>query len=167
MQLLIHQASGLALLEDEQKFKLGGVLTAIISHSDHQLLANKLTFTLCAIHILFNSNKFHKFWMSYDFRSRCTKNGRNWARTQADQPLLGRPAGLAPPQTVPRLQSCCKVIHSSASESWIGCRFNRMDRKACTRIKGSTIHCKDMSKSAIHLPGRSQACNCNVSATES
>ena len=41
MQLLIHRASALALLEDEQKFKLGGVLTAIISCSGHQLLENK------------------------------------------------------------------------------------------------------------------------------
>ena len=29
------------------------VLTAIISHSDRQLLGNKLSFTLCSIHILF------------------------------------------------------------------------------------------------------------------
>ena len=48
--------------------------------------------TLCFIHILFISNEFHKFWMSFDFRSRCTKNGQNYAKTQADRPLLGRPA---------------------------------------------------------------------------
>ena len=41
MQLLIHRASALTLLEDEQKFKLGVVLMAIISHFDRQLLGNK------------------------------------------------------------------------------------------------------------------------------
>ena len=92
MQLLIHRASIWALLEDEQKFKLWGVLTAIISRSDRQLLGNKSSFTLCSIHILFNSNKFHKFWMSSDFRGAHDKNGQNWARSQADRPLLGRPA---------------------------------------------------------------------------
>ena len=69
-----------------------GVLTAINSHSSHQLLGNKMSFTLCFIHILFISNEFHKFLMSYDFRSRCTKNGQNWAKTQADRPLLVQPA---------------------------------------------------------------------------
>ena len=44
------------------------LLTAIISLSDRQLLGNKLSFILCSIHILFNSNKFHKFCMSCDFR---------------------------------------------------------------------------------------------------
>ena len=68
MQLLIHRASGLALLEDEQKFKLGGVLTAIISHFDRQLLGNNMSFTPYSIHILLISNKFHKFWMSCAFR---------------------------------------------------------------------------------------------------
>ena len=38
--------------------------------------------------------------------------------------------------------------------------------KGCTRIKGPTIQCQDMSKSAIHLPGRSLAYTCNVGATE-
>ena len=68
------------------------MLTAIISHFDRQLLGNKMSFTLCSIHILLISNKFHKFWMSFDFRSRCTKNEQIWAKTQADRPLLGRPA---------------------------------------------------------------------------
>ena len=68
MQLLIHLASALALLEDEQKFKLGGVLTAIISHFDRQLLGNKLSFAPCSIHILPFSNKCNKFWMSFAFR---------------------------------------------------------------------------------------------------
>ena len=77
-----------------------------------------------------------------------------------------RPAGLAPLHTVPRLRARGNVIHSSASESWIGCRFNRMDRKACTSIKGPTIQCKDMSKSAIHLPGIPQVYDCNVGATK-
>ena len=65
---------------------------AIISHSDHQLLENKLSFTLCSIHILFNSNKFHKYWMSFDFRRTHAKRGRIWAKTQADRPILGWPA---------------------------------------------------------------------------
>ena len=77
-----------------------------------------------------------------------------------------RPTGLAPPHTEPQLRSRGNAMHSSAFESWIGCRFNRIDRKACIRIKGPTIQCKDMSKSAIHLPGRSQAYTCNVGATE-
>ena len=51
-----------------------------------------MSFTLCSIHMLFISNEFHKFWMSFDCRSRCTKNEQNWAETQADRPLLGRPA---------------------------------------------------------------------------
>ena len=63
MQLLIHRVSGLALLEDEQKFKLGGVLTAI-SHFVHQLLGNNMSFTPCSIHIFLISNKCNKFWMS-------------------------------------------------------------------------------------------------------
>ena len=62
MQLRIHRALALALLEDEKKFKLGGVLTAIIFHFDHQLLGNKLSLALCSIHILPISNKFHKLW---------------------------------------------------------------------------------------------------------
>ena len=51
-----------------------------------------MSFTLCSIHILFISNEFHKFWMSFDCRSRCTKNEQKWAKTQAGRPLLGRPA---------------------------------------------------------------------------
>ena len=51
-----------------------------------------MSFTLCSIHILFNSNEFHKFWISFDCRSRCTKNEQNWAETQADRPLLRWPA---------------------------------------------------------------------------
>ena len=69
-----------------------GVLTAINSHSSRQLLENNTSFTLCSIHILFISNKFHKFWMSFDFGWTSTKNGQIWAKTQAVQPPLGRPA---------------------------------------------------------------------------
>ena len=65
---------------------------AIISHSDRQFLRNKLSFTLCSIYILFNSNEFHKFWMSFDSWNRYTKIEQNWAKSQADRPLLGRPA---------------------------------------------------------------------------
>ena len=89
------------------------------------------------------------------------KLGKNPGRSASP-----RPAGLAPPQTQPRLRSRGNVMHSNVSEPRIGCRFDRMNRKACTRIKGPTIQCKDMSKSAIHLPGRSQAYDCNVGATK-
>ena len=57
------------------------LLTVTISRSDRQLLRNKSSFTLCSIHILFNSNKFHKFWISFDFRSKCIRTGRNWVET--------------------------------------------------------------------------------------
>ena len=92
---------------------------------------------------------------------KCTNLGQNPGR-----PACPRPVGLAPPHTLPRLQSRGDVMYSSVSEPRIECRFDRMDRKACTRIKGPTIQCKDMSKSAIHLPGRSQAYDCNIGATE-
>ena len=86
MQLLIHRASALTLLEDEQKFKLGGVLTAIISHFECQLIGNKISFTPCSIHILLISNKFHKFWMSCAFRRQYTKNEPKLGKTQAGRP---------------------------------------------------------------------------------
>ena len=82
------------------------------------------------------------------------------------RPAYPRPAGLAPPRTLPCLRSRSNVTRSSVSELRIGRRFDRMDRKACTRIKGPTTQCKDMSKSAIHFPGRSQASTRNVGATE-
>ena len=82
------------------------------------------------------------------------------------RPAYPRPAGLASPHTLPHLLSRSNVTSPSASEPRIECRFDRMDRKACTRIKGPTTQCKDISKSAIHLPGRSQASTCNVGATE-
>ena len=44
-----------------------------------------MSFTLCFIHILFISNEFHKFWMSFDFRWTNTKIGRKRAKTQADR----------------------------------------------------------------------------------
>ena len=70
----------------------GMLLTTINLHSSCQLLGNNTSFTLRSIHILFISNEFHKFWMSFDFRNKCAKNGQNWAKTQAGRPLLGRPA---------------------------------------------------------------------------
>jgi len=70
------------------------LLTAIISYFDRQLLGNKMSFTLCSIHILFISNEFYKFWMSFDFRSRCTKNGQIWAKTQPNRP--GTPEDKVP-----------------------------------------------------------------------
>ena len=65
---------------------------AINSHSCCQLFGNNMSFTLCSNHILFISNESHKFWMSFDFLNKCTKNGQKWAKTQAGRPLLGRPA---------------------------------------------------------------------------
>jgi len=53
-----------------------------------------MSFTLCSIHILFISNEFYKFWMSFDFRSRCTKNGQIWAKTQPNRP--GTPEDKVP-----------------------------------------------------------------------
>jgi len=82
------------------------------------------------------------------------------------RPAYPRSASLAPRHTLPRLRSRSKVTSSSAFESRIGRRFDRMDRKACTRIKGTTIQRKAMSMSAINLHGRSQASTCNVGATE-
>ena len=82
------------------------------------------------------------------------------------RPAYPRPAGLAPLHTESRLRSRGNVRHPNVSEPRIGCRFDRMDQKACTRIKGPTIQCKDMSMLAIHLPGRSQAYICNVGAME-
>ena len=69
------------------------------------------------------------------------------------RPAYPRPAGLAPLHIEPRLRSRGNVMHPNASKPRIERRFVRMDRKACTRIKGPTIQCKDMSKSAIQHPG--------------
>ena len=64
------------------------LLTAIISHFDRQLLENKSSFAPCSMHILFNSNKFHKFWMSCACRSPLSKDGRNQRKSTvcADRP---------------------------------------------------------------------------------
>ena len=68
------------------------VLTAIISHFDRQLLGNKLSFAPCFMHILFDSNKFHKFWMSCACRNPLSKDGRNQRKSwppgtfRADRP---------------------------------------------------------------------------------
>ena len=88
------------------------------------------------------------------------KLGKNRGR-----PASPRPAGLAPPHTMPCLRSRSNVTCPKTSETRIGCRFDRMDRKACTRIRPTT-QCKDTSKSAIYSPGRSQASTRNVGATE-
>ena len=82
------------------------------------------------------------------------------------RPAYPRPAGLAPPHTRPRLRSRGDIMQPNVSEPRIRRRFDRMDRKSCTRIKGPTIQRKAISKSAIHLPGRSQASTCNIDATE-
>ena len=121
-----------------KSLSLGGVLAAIISHSDRQLLGNKLSFTLCSIHILFNSNKFHKFWMSCDFRWTCTKVRRKWTKTQADRPLLGRPAWH--PYTSCHIINPEAMWHEyNAFEPWIEYRFDRRDRKALAWIKGPQV----------------------------
>ena len=89
------------------------------------------------------------------------KLGKNPGR-----PASPRLASLAPLHTASCLRFRGNVTHSNASEKRIGCQFDRVDRKAYTKIKGPTTQCKDMSKSAIHLPGRSQAYECNVGAME-
>ena len=58
------------------------MLTAIISHFDHQLFENKSSFAPCSMHILFNSNKFHKFWMSCACRNLLSKDGRNQRKSR-------------------------------------------------------------------------------------
>ena len=55
---------------------------AIISRFDHQLLRNKLSFAPCSMHILFNSNKFHKFWMSCACRNPLSKDGQNQRKSR-------------------------------------------------------------------------------------
>jgi hypothetical protein len=80
----------LGLLEVKDLIRL--LLTATNSHSSRQLLGNNMGSTLCSIHILFIFNESLKFWMSSDYRSRCTKNEQKWAKSQAGRPLLGRPA---------------------------------------------------------------------------
>ena len=63
--------------------KLGRVLTATISHFDRQLLGNKLSFAPCSMDILFDSNKFHKFWMSCAYRNSLSKDGRNQRKSRS------------------------------------------------------------------------------------
>ena len=58
------------------------MLTAIISRFDCQLLGNKLSFALCSMHILFDSNKFHKFWMSCACRYSLSKDRRNQRKSR-------------------------------------------------------------------------------------
>ena len=58
------------------------MLTVITSRFDRQLLANKLSFAPCFMHILFNSNKFHKFWMSCACRHSLSKDGRNQRKSR-------------------------------------------------------------------------------------
>ena len=59
-----------------------GVLMAIISCFDRQLLGNKFSFALCSMHTLFDSNKFHKFWMSCVCRNQGSKDGRNQRKSR-------------------------------------------------------------------------------------
>jgi len=58
------------------------LLMAIISRLDRQLLGNKLSFAPCFLHILFDSNKFHKFWMSCACRIPLSKDGRNQRKSR-------------------------------------------------------------------------------------
>ena len=62
-----------------KSLRLGGVE---FSRSDRQLLGNKLSFALCSMHILFYSNKFHKFWMSCACRDPLSKDGRNQRKSR-------------------------------------------------------------------------------------
>ena len=47
-----------------------------------------MSFALCSMHILFDSNKFHKFWMSCACRSPLSKDSRNHRKSTfcADRP---------------------------------------------------------------------------------
>jgi len=65
-----------------QYFSPFQVLTAIISRFDRQLLGNKLSFAPCSMHILFDSNKFHKFWMSCACRNQLSKDSRNQRKSR-------------------------------------------------------------------------------------
>ena len=58
------------------------VLAVIISRCDRQLLGNKSSFAPCFMHILFNSNKFHKFWMSCAYRNPLSKDDRNQRKSR-------------------------------------------------------------------------------------
>ena len=66
------------------------MLTAIISHSDHQVLRNNMSFTPCSIHILLISNKCNKFWMNCGCRTLYTKNEPKLGKTQAGRPHQGQ-----------------------------------------------------------------------------
>ena len=74
------------MLEDEQKFKLGGCRRPLF----HVLTVNfseiNRVFAPCSMHTLFNPNKFHKFWMSCACKRSHPKNGRKWRKS--------RPSGL-------------------------------------------------------------------------
>ena len=62
------------------------VLTATISHSDRQLLGNKLSFCTMFHANLFYSNKLHKFWMSCLCRRSQSKDGRKRRKTRPRGP---------------------------------------------------------------------------------
>ena len=126
---------------------------------------NKLSFTLCSIHIWFISNEFNKFWMSCDFKRSWAKIGRKWAWTQADRPHLGRPAWH--PNKPCHIFDPGTMWHECiTSESWIERRFDQMDRKACTRIKGPTTQWELASKSVIQHPKVITSVECNIGITE-
>ena len=58
------------------------MLTSIISRSDSQLLGNKMSFCTMFHAYLFNSNKFHKFWMSCACRNPLSKDGQNQRKSR-------------------------------------------------------------------------------------
>ena len=97
--------------------------------------------------ILISSTSFGRVLISGEHMPKWTKSGKIPGR-----PASPRPAGLAPPRTLPRLRSRSNVTSPRASEPRIGCRFDRMDGKACTRIKGPTTQCKDMSVDGHYFP---------------
>ena len=77
------------------------MLMAIISHFNSQLIGNKLSFTLCYMHILLISNAFHKFWMSCGCIIKYIKNEAKWTKYPG-RPASPRLAILAPPHNMPR-----------------------------------------------------------------
>ena len=62
LSLPVSRSPSPSHLSSSWQRRRAGLLTAIISHFDRQLLENKLSLAACSIHILPISNKFHKFW---------------------------------------------------------------------------------------------------------
>jgi len=119
------------------------VLTAIISRFDRQLLGNKLSFAPCSMHILFDSNKFHKFWMSCACRNPLSKDHQmgkpplpeaKWSdvvqcrRSGRPRGSGGRPPGL-PQATRPKTE----VSEETTQRTDVQKRSGAVHRKSVAR----------------------------------